>query len=233
MRHPLNETGNDHTEKVVKWIIDSEDAVVVERIQEKTQKDPKMQKIAQRVAKADWEKHRRDRDIEPFRHVKNELSVAEGLIFRENRIVLPDALHRKVGKLGHKLGQLGRTKTEQMLRQKYWFPLMNSMIGTTVDQCYECKVTTEDHREEQEQEGFQHHKITPLHPRANGEVERFMQMLNNTERISPFARRETLRKTERHTRYARGLQIHSTFSYRSCTIRCDERRYHKNETTLR
>ena len=107
-----------------------------------------MQKIAQRIAKADWEKHRRDRDIEPFRHVKNELSVAEGLIFRENRIVLPDALQRKVVKLGHKLAHFGRTKMKQMLRQNYWFPLMNSMIDTPVDQCYECKVTTEDHREE-------------------------------------------------------------------------------------
>ena len=64
--------------------------------------------------------------------MKNVLSVAEGLIFRENRIVLPDALQRKVVKLRHKLGHLGRTKTKQTLRQKYWFPLMNSMIDTTI-----------------------------------------------------------------------------------------------------
>ena len=32
-----------------------------------------------------------------------------------------------------------------------------------------------------EEEGFQHHGITPLHPRANGQVERFMQALNRTE----------------------------------------------------
>ena len=31
------------------------------------------------------------------------------------------------------------------------------------------------------QEGFQHHRVTALHPRANGEVERFMQTLNKTE----------------------------------------------------
>ena len=34
------------------------------------------------------------------------------------------------------------------------------------------------------QEGFQHHKVTPLHPRANGEAERFMRMLNKTEQIA-------------------------------------------------
>ena len=141
-RHPLPDTGNDDTEKIVKWIVDSEHAVVVGRIREETQKDPKMQKIAKRIAKADWEKHRRDRDVEPFIHVKDELSVAEGLIFREQRIILPEALQRKVVKVGHKLGHLGKTKTKQMLREKYWLPRMNSMIDTAIDQCYECKVTT-------------------------------------------------------------------------------------------
>ena len=34
------------------------------------------------------------------------------------------------------------------------------------------------------QERFQHHRVTALHPRANGEVERFMQTLNKTEQIA-------------------------------------------------
>ena len=80
--------------------------------------------------------------------MKQELSVAEGLIFRERRIVLPPALQRKVVKLGHSLGHLGKTKTKQMLREKYWFPLMNSMIDTAIYQCYECQVATKRDREE-------------------------------------------------------------------------------------
>ena len=35
-----------------------------------------------------------------------------------------------------------------------------------------------------EHEGFAHHRVTPEHPRANGEVERFMQSLNKTEQIA-------------------------------------------------
>ncbi|XP_028415845.1 uncharacterized protein K02A2.6-like [Dendronephthya gigantea] len=34
------------------------------------------------------------------------------------------------------------------------------------------------------QEGFTHHRITPEHPRANGEAERFMQTFNKTEKIA-------------------------------------------------
>ena len=88
------------------WNVNAEHAVVVTQIREETQKDEIMQ----------------------------ELSVAEGLIFREHRTVLPPTLHRKVVKLGRSLGHLGKTKTKQMLKEKYWFPLMNSMIDTEKNQ---------------------------------------------------------------------------------------------------
>ena len=128
-RHPLPETGSGSTEKIVKWNMNAEHAVVITRIREETQKDPVMQRLAQRIVNGDWEKHKRDKDLEPYTHVKQELLVAEGLIFREQRIILPAALQRKVVKLGHSLGHLGKTKTKQLLREKYWFPLMNSMIA--------------------------------------------------------------------------------------------------------
>jgi hypothetical protein len=116
----LPETGNDHTGKIVKWTVDSEHAVVVKRKREETQKDPKMQKVVKRIVKADWEEHRRNRDVEPFIYVKDyELSVAEGLIFNsENNEVSQsvsqsEPLQRKVVRVGHKLGHLGKTKTKR------------------------------------------------------------------------------------------------------------------------
>ena len=107
-----------------------------------------MQRLAKRIARGDWEKYKRDQDIELYLHVKQEPSIAEGLIFREQCIVLPEALQRKVVKLGHNLGYLGKTKTKQLLREKYWFPLMNSMIDTAIDQCYKCQVVTKENKEE-------------------------------------------------------------------------------------
>ena len=144
-RHPLSETGYDHTEKIVRWTVN---VIVIERIREETKKDNTMQRLARRIGKGDWEKYRRDREMEPYQHVKQELSVAEGLIFREHSIVLLEVLQRKVVNLGHSLGHLGKTKTKQMLREKYWFPLMNSVIDTAIDQCYECNVATKESREE-------------------------------------------------------------------------------------
>ena len=34
------------------------------------------------------------------------------------------------------------------------------------------------------EERFVHHRVTPIHPRANGQVERFMETLNKTEQIA-------------------------------------------------
>ena len=95
----------------------------------------------------DWEKYKRDKYLEPHLYVKQELSIEEGLILREQRIVLPATLQKKDVKLGQNLGHLGKTKTKQLLREKYWFPLMNSMIDAAINQCYECEVAIQRRRE--------------------------------------------------------------------------------------
>ena len=159
------------------------------------------------------------------------------------------------------------TKTKQMLRKKYWFPSMNKLVEQFIGDCYECQLTTKQHRQEPvkmtaipehawytvsvdfggpypdehynllvidkrtrypeverlcstvitspkeklkkifatygtsvqletdngppfsskefsdfaAEEGFMHHRVTPLHPRANGEAESFMKLVNKTE----------------------------------------------------
>ena len=72
----------------------------------------------------------------------------DDLLFRMNQIIIPRSLQRKVIKAAHHLGHLGMTKTKQMIRGKYWFPTMNSMIEQIIGQCYECQVTTKQHRRE-------------------------------------------------------------------------------------
>ena len=147
-RHPLPETGNNTTEKVIKWIVNTEHAVIIDKVREENQMDTVLLKLAERISKGDWGSHHRDKDIAPYLQVRDELSIAEGLIFRENRIVLPQKLQKTIVQVGHSMGHLRKTKTKQMLREKYCFPLMNSMIDTAIDQCYECQVATRDSKEE-------------------------------------------------------------------------------------
>ena len=66
------------------------------------------------------------------------------------------------------------------------------------------------------QEGFQHHRVTALHPRANGEAERLMQNLNKTEQIANLQGKNRLER--RNAVQDMLIQINATSSYRSCTF---------------
>ena len=266
-RHPLPVSGSDNTEKVIKSVIEAEHAIVIDKIRDETRKDKQLQRLYETILKEDWEKRRKDVLISQFYSLKEELYVTDGLIFRLNQIIVPEKLQHAVIKAAHSLGHLGMTKTKQMLRHKYWFPGMNRLVEEIIGQCYECQVTTKQHRNEPlkmtdipekpwqvvsvdfggpypdghynlvvidkrtrfpdveivystsakstkeklkkvfathgtpEQvetdngppftskefndfaleEGFKHHRVTPLHPQANGEAENFMKLLNKAE----------------------------------------------------
>ena len=269
-RHPLPVVRNNDTEKILKASIETEHAVVLDRIREETHQDRALQKLSKTIRKGNWETSKKDADLAPFYPIKDEIYEAQGLIFRMERIVLPMELQQKVIKSAHKLGHLGTTKMKQMLRAKYWFPGMNAMIDQMIGHCFDCQVTTKDRRQEPikpsvipkepweeisidfggpypdghynlvaidqrtrypevevvsstavkptkeklkkmfahhgvpkrvhsdngppfnskefetfaKEEGFDHHRVTPEHPRANGQVERFMQLLNKMEQIA-------------------------------------------------
>ena len=147
-RHPMPETGRDTVEKVIKQVVTADHAIVVDRIKQETQDDIQLQKLSERIRNEDWEQHRKDPDIAPFYGIRHELYAVDDLIFRMNQIIIPTNLQRKVIKAAHHLGHLGMTKTKQMLREKYWFPAMNHMVEQMIGQCFECQVTTKQHRQE-------------------------------------------------------------------------------------
>ena len=53
---------------------------------------------------------------------------------------------------------------------------------------------SKDFQEVAIQKGFDHHQITLLRPTANGEVERFMQMLNKPEQIAHLPGKDGLER---------------------------------------
>ncbi|PFX12680.1 Uncharacterized protein K02A2.6 [Stylophora pistillata] len=243
-RHPLPETGRDETEKIIKWNVNTEHAVVITRIREDTQKDEIMQRLTKRIAKGDWEKHKRDKDVEPYQHVKQELSVAEGPIFREHRIVLPPAPQRKVcyecqvATKGDKEEPIKVTSISNrpwdtvsidnggpyldghynlvLIDKRTRYPVVESVPSTDFQTNKERlkhifatygtlrrierengpPFNSKEFNEPAKQEGFQPHRVTPLHPRANGEVERFMQTLSKTEQIANLQGKNRLERRD-------------------------------------
>ena len=83
-----------------------------------------------------------------FLHDKTRATLSR----RDDLWIAPDHCAKKpaekIIKAAHCLGHLGRTKTKQMLREKYWFPTMNSMVKQIIGQYYACQVTTKQHQQE-------------------------------------------------------------------------------------
>ena len=139
-RHPLPETGTDRLEKYVIATVQSEHAVVLDKIKEETTKDRELIKIAAAIQTGKWPKT--DPDVKPYFALRAELYMAEGLILRLDRIIPPDSLRNKIIQIAHRQGHLGISKTKEMLRRKYWFPAMNSRIDNVVSTCFDCQIAT-------------------------------------------------------------------------------------------
>ena len=77
--------------------------------------------------------------VKPFKAVKNELTVtSKGVVLRGTRIVLPQSFQQRAVDIAH-ASHLGLSKTKALIREKVWFPKMDEMIKTTVDQCIPCQ----------------------------------------------------------------------------------------------
>ena len=77
----------------------------------------------------------------PQFHMRNDLSVANGILLFDNRIVIPASLREKVLQLAHESHQ-GVVKIEALLRDKVWSPGINAEIEELIKHCHTCEVTT-------------------------------------------------------------------------------------------
>lgn len=77
-------------------------------------------------------------DLQPYYHVRNELSVKDNVIFRDTRLVVPVTLQHSVIALEHKSHQ-GIVRTKQRLCELYWFPGIDKVIQTQVSSCELCQ----------------------------------------------------------------------------------------------
>ena len=94
-RHPLPIIGNNSTEKILNAAIETEHAVVLDRIKEERRRDTALQKFSTTITKGTWETSKKDVDLAPFYPIRDELYEAQSLIFRMERIVLPTKLQQK------------------------------------------------------------------------------------------------------------------------------------------
>ena len=81
-----------YTEKILKAAVETEHAVVLDRIKEEPCQDTALQKLSTTIKKGNRETSKKDVHLAIFYPIKDELYEAQTLMFRMERIVLPPKL---------------------------------------------------------------------------------------------------------------------------------------------
>jgi transposase InsO family protein len=74
----------------------------------------------------------------PFFNYRDELSIGDGIIFKNSRMVIPPSMRRSMLERLH-VGHMGIEKSRQRARQAVFWPGINKDIEETVRSCSECQ----------------------------------------------------------------------------------------------
>ena len=140
-RHPasLSPQMTDKAEDFVNYICKNAvpKAMTFEQVVSETKNDATLQAVMTSIQTNKWEQPM----VHSFKKVRHELSICADIILRGSRIVLPSSLHAQAISLAH-AGHQGIVKTKQLLREKVWFPNLDSLAEQTIKQCLPCQASS-------------------------------------------------------------------------------------------
>ena len=110
----------------------------IAEIKAATKEDETLQTLKETI-KQGWPKHRQSVPtcITPYWNVRYELSEAEGLLFKDNRLIIPLSTRKDMLQLIHESHQ-GIEKCKNRARSVIYWPGMNNDIITVVSNCTVC-----------------------------------------------------------------------------------------------
>ena len=112
-------------------------AMTLEEIRVETAVDPVLVKLQNALRSGNWS----DGDVKPYKKLRDEFSVKNGIVLRGTRIVIPMKLQEKVVNLAH-IGHQGIVRTKSLLREKVWFTGIDKMVENHIQRCIPCQATT-------------------------------------------------------------------------------------------
>ena len=107
----------------------------IAELKEETAKDESLQALQKQIIHG-WPDHKQavHPSIAPYWNVRHELSEAEGLLFNEQRVIIPRASRKNILMLIHE-SHLGVEKCKSRARATIYWPGMSNDIQETVSKC--------------------------------------------------------------------------------------------------
>ncbi len=112
-------------------------AMTLEEIAKATEDDAVLQQVLHCLSLNHWPN---DPGLQKFSRVRDELSTSQGLLLRGTRIVMPKSLRPRTLSLAHENHQ-GIVRTKQLLRQKVWWPGIDTEAENLIKACLPCQST--------------------------------------------------------------------------------------------
>ena len=110
-------------------------AVTTKMLQQETSSDEELQQLTKFIQSQD--KDGCKKNLKEYSGVFDELYTINGIILRDQQIVIPKSLRADVIELAHE-GHQGIDKTLKLLRQSSWFPKMGDLVKQFVESCIPC-----------------------------------------------------------------------------------------------
>ncbi|XP_042145272.1 uncharacterized protein LOC120848911 [Ixodes scapularis] len=79
-------------------------------------------------------------DLRPYYHVRDQLSLYDGILYKGEKLVVPVEFRDRIVEVAHEVHQ-GITRTTSVIREHYWWPLMNEHIKNKIQNCTVCHAT--------------------------------------------------------------------------------------------
>ncbi|KAK3763364.1 hypothetical protein RRG08_031862, partial [Elysia crispata] len=139
-RHPFITPQRDNDgENYIRYIAKTSipNALTLEEVKQATASDKTLQNVMTAITTGNWD----SRSVSPFKSIKDELTIHDGIVLRQSRILIPDSLQLRVVKLAHSAHQ-GIVKTKQLLREKVWFSGIDKLVETHLKGCIPCQSAT-------------------------------------------------------------------------------------------
>ncbi|XP_062713724.1 uncharacterized protein K02A2.6-like [Aedes albopictus] len=112
------------------------EAVTLQTVAEETQNDPILQELVHALETNVWTE-----DVRLYKPFKAELHVAEGVVMRGDRLIIPGKLQNQVLDCAHD-GHPGMSSMKRRLRQKTWWPKMDDQCEKYVKKCNACTLVS-------------------------------------------------------------------------------------------
>lgn len=132
---------DEDCEQYIQTITDAV-ALDVHEIREATIQDPDLNQIKEAVTSNDWTKVHSD-----YIAFRNEFSVADDLILRGTKVLIPKSLQNRILELAHE-GHPGETKMKMRLRNRVWFPRIDKLVQDKIKTCRGCLLVSAPSRPE-------------------------------------------------------------------------------------